>query len=117
LRDSTAMASSLSLSGHKRCHADQAIDPSCTCAVCFEVLLDPVTMPCGHALDQRCLQRMMAAGQRACPTCRQVLPTVKFSVSVLLRDLMQRDYPEQVPISRIKPLLLKGGRWTRYVRG
>jgi hypothetical protein len=76
-----------------------------------------VTMPCGHALDQRCLQRMMAAGQRACPTCRQVLPTVKFSVSVLLRDLMQRDYPEQVPISRIKPLLLKGGRWTRYVRG
>ena len=115
MRDSTAMASSLS--GHKRRHAEQEIDFDCTCVVCFEVLLDPVALPCGHALDQRCLQRMMAAGQRACPTCRQVLPAIKFSVSVLLRNVMQQRYPEQVPISRIKPLLLKGGRWPRHGRG
>jgi hypothetical protein len=107
------MASSLSLSGHKRSHAEQEIDSDCTCVVCFEVLLDPVTLPCG--LDQRCLQRLAAAGQRACPTCRQMLPAVKFSVSVLLRNLVQQRYPEQVPISN--PLLLKGGRWTRHGHG
>jgi hypothetical protein len=94
LRDSTAMASSLS--GHKRRHEEQEIDPNCTCVVCFEVLLDPVTLPCGHTIDQRCLQRMVAAGGSVCPTCRKVLPAVDFSVNVLLRDLMLRDYPEQV---------------------
>jgi hypothetical protein len=28
------------------------------CAVCFDVLLDPVTLPCGHTLDARCLMRV-----------------------------------------------------------
>ena len=71
--------------------------------MCFEVLLDPVTLPCGHTLDQRCLQRLVAAGGSACPTCREPLPAVLPNVSVQLRDLVQHQYPQQVP-----PLYLFG---------
>ena len=76
-------------------------DPTCTCAVCFEVLWNPVTLPCGHALDQRCAQRVVATATGlglppACPTCRQPLPAELPAVSVQLRDLVQRFYPEQV---------------------
>jgi hypothetical protein len=80
-----------SLSGHKRAHPEQEVAPECTCAVCFEVLLDPVALP-WHTLDQRCLQSAVAAGQRVCPLCRAPLPAVEFSVSVLLRDLVERLY-------------------------
>jgi hypothetical protein len=79
----------------------QEIDPDCCCAVCFDVLVDPVTMPCGHTLNQRCLQLLVAAasdgaGQRACPTCREVLPAVLPSVNIQLRNLVQRHHPIQV---------------------
>ena len=78
----------------------EEIHPDWCCAVCFDVLLDPVTLPCGHTLDQGCLQRIVEAassgvGQRACPTCREALPTVLPTVSVQLRNLVQRFHPEQ----------------------
>ena len=92
-----------SLSGHKRALPEQEVPPECSCAMCNEALLDPVTLPCGHTLDQRCLQSAVAAGQRLCPMCRAPLPTVLPPVNVLLRDMMQQRYPEQVPISRPNP--------------
>ena len=102
----------LSLSGQKRSQpeVEAEVDPSCCCAVCFEVLLDPVTLPCGHSLDQRCLQKVVAAasggtGQRACPTCRNALPMQLPDVSVQLRTLVQRLYQEQVRRGPQLPLL------------
>ena len=79
----------------------EELHPDWCCAVCFDVLLDPVALPCGHTLDQGCLQRIVEAassgvGQRACPTCREALPTVLPTVSVQLRNLVQRFHPEQV---------------------
>lgn len=77
------------------------MDPSCTCAVCLEVLLDPVTPLCGHALDLRCMQKMLDAGVvgtglRLCPTCREPLPEQLPRVSVQLRDMVEKHYSEQV---------------------
>jgi len=34
--------------------------------VCMEVLLDPVTPPCGHSLDPRCMQKLSDAGAEVC---------------------------------------------------
>ena len=83
--------------GQKRDRQEQEVDPSCTCAVCMEVLLDPVTPPCGHPLDQRCMQKLVDAGGRpACPTCRDPLPAQLPRVTVILRDMVQQRYPEQV---------------------
>jgi hypothetical protein len=91
-----------STAGHKRAREPE-ISPNCCCTVCFEVLLDPITLPCGHALDKLCLQQVMDAasrgvGQRKCPTCRQPLPAEMPSVSVQLRDMVQERYPQQVPM-------------------
>ena len=90
---------SSSLAGHKRRQAE--VDVSCCRAVCLEVLVDPVTLPCGHCLDQRCLQRVVAAasggtGQRACPTCRKALHAEPPATNVQMRDLVQ--WPYQVSV-------------------
>jgi hypothetical protein len=80
---------------------DEVDDPSCTCAVCLEVLLDPVTLSCGHSLDQACLERVLqmaeaGRGQRACPTCREAIPAKVPGVSVQMRDMIEKFYPQQV---------------------
>jgi len=90
---------SSSLSGHKRRQAE--VDVSCCRAVCLEVLVDPVTLPCGHCLDQRCLQKVVVpasggTGQRACPTCRKALPAELPAINDQMRDLVQWRYQEQV---------------------
>ena len=94
------MASSSSQQGQKRNREEQEVDPSCTCAVCMEVLLDPVTPLCGHPLDQRCMQKLVDAagggGRATCPTCRDPLPVQLPRVTVNLRDMVQQRYPEQV---------------------
>ena len=103
--------SSQSLSGQKRAHAEPEIDTDCTCFVCYEVMLDPVTLACGHTLDQRCLLKVVAtanrgAGQHACPMCRTMLPATLPGVNVQLRDTLQQRYPDQV---RTKPYSVGGG--------
>ena len=95
------MASSLSGQKRSQPEVEAEVDPSCCCTVCFEVLLDPVTLPCGHSLDQRCLQKVVAAasggtGQRACPTCRKALPAELPAINVQMRDLVQWRCQEQV---------------------
>ena len=68
------MASS-SQQGQKRNREEHGVDAGFTCTVCMEVLLDPVTPLCGHALDQRCMQKLLDAGGRhTCPTCKEPLP-------------------------------------------
>ena len=80
---------------------EQELDPSCSCAVCHLVLLDPVSLPCGHTLDRRCLQRVVDAadggtGRRVCPSCMDALPENLPRVNLAMRDLMHRLHPEQV---------------------
>ena len=84
----------------------EEIHPDWCCAVCFDVLLDPVTLPCGHTLDQGCLQRIVEAAssgvgqgwaRRACPTCREALPTVlPNNVNIQMRSMAKHRYSEQV---------------------
>jgi hypothetical protein len=82
-------------------HDQPEPDPDCTCFVCYEVLLDPVTLACNHTLCMRCLAKVVAtastgAGQRACPMCRGELPYVPPSVNMKLRETVQQRYPGQV---------------------
>lgn len=86
--------------GEERSRAEQ-LSPSCTCMVCWEVLCDPVALPCGHSLDQTCLRKALAAGQRRCPTCRAPLPAEVPAVNVQMRELVTERYPQQVgPIGK-----------------
>ena len=91
-------------SGHKR---KEPGDSYC-CVVCMEVLLDPVTLPCGHSLDKACLEQVIATtplvrGRRApcCPTCRGRVPKPPPCVTVSIRDVVEERY-----LRRCEPALL-----------
>jgi hypothetical protein len=103
-----------SSSGHKR---KQPGDDYC-CVVCMEVLLDPVTLPCGHSLDKACLEQVIATaplvrGRRApcCPTCRGKVPMKPSPcVSVTIRNIVEERFPEEVrPRPAIQPHRLQDG--------
>ncbi|KAK7049502.1 hypothetical protein VNI00_005533 [Paramarasmius palmivorus] len=44
-----------------------------TCEICFSIMYDPTTTPCGHTFCARCLHRSLDHGT-SCPLCRQQLP-------------------------------------------
>eukprot|EP00242_Pyramimonas_sp_CCMP2087_P002232 CAMPEP_0198229998 /NCGR_PEP_ID=MMETSP1445-20131203/114421_1 /TAXON_ID=36898 /ORGANISM="Pyramimonas sp., Strain CCMP2087" /LENGTH=158 /DNA_ID=CAMNT_0043910489 /DNA_START=679 /DNA_END=1155 /DNA_ORIENTATION=- len=74
--------------------------PDCCCAICHEVLLDPITLPCGHTLDKKCLHDLLASGQagvaQRCPICRANLPRTLPQVSTVTQSLMEQFFPEAV---------------------
>ena len=64
--------------------------PDVTCSICSEILIDPVSLHCGHTFCQLCLARMWrskgkpAPSRLQCPVCR--LPWRNFpGVNITLR--------------------------------
>ena len=64
--------------------------PDFTCSVCSDILLDPVSLHCGHSFCQLCLAGVwqssgrLPAARLACPVCR--LPWRNFpGVNITLR--------------------------------
>mmetsp|Transcript_2272 Transcript_2272/g.4607 ORF Transcript_2272/g.4607 Transcript_2272/m.4607 type:complete len:155 (+) Transcript_2272:186-650(+) len=58
-----------------------------TCAICSEILCQPVRMPCGHAFDRFCMQTWFNQ-QLTCPSCRQTCqPELPEIDSELLKNL------------------------------
>ena len=43
------------------------------CRVCYNIMFDPVTTPCGHTFCRKCLARVLDHSVD-CPMCRQALP-------------------------------------------
>ena len=44
-----------------------------TCGVCYDMLVLPTTLNCGHSFCRPCLSKWFAVDKKAeCPTCRQV---------------------------------------------
>ena len=68
------------------------------CSICFEILLEPTTINCGHSFCRICLARWFEARKQArqsfvCPECRKqwsAYPEVDYS----LRDAMQIWYAD-----------------------
>jgi hypothetical protein len=71
--------------------------------------MDPVSLPCGHTLDQKCLERVIASTtfdcKACCPTCRDPVPEPCPRINVTIRDMVERFYPRQVSLP-FKPLHL-----------
>jgi hypothetical protein len=70
LVDDTETGSPLRTSKSKRFSKLTADDYTCTC--CFEILLNPVSLLCGHNLCALCLANwFLISSKPICPTCRQ----------------------------------------------
>lgn len=74
------------------------------CSICFEILLEPTTINCGHSFCRICLARWFEARKLArqafiCPECRKqwaAYPEVDYS----LRDAMEIWYADLINIRK-----------------
>ncbi|WIA37465.1 hypothetical protein OEZ86_014381 [Tetradesmus obliquus] len=78
-----------------------------TCAICFELLLDPVVGSCGHDFCMHCITAWKDERQRAnksiqCPVCRSELisPYQPFGVCIRIRETIEKLFPEQLAVRR-----------------
>lgn len=47
--------------------------PEVTCLCCYDVLLDPTTLSCGHSFCRHCLAMWVQSSRKSmCPTCRRI---------------------------------------------
>ncbi len=53
-------------------HLKEATRHELDCHVCYNIMLDPITTPCGHTFCQKCLDRVLDHSN-LCPVCRRVL--------------------------------------------
>lgn len=98
---------------------DEGIVSSMTCGVCFQILLDPITLTCGHSFCQICLAQMWNMSQTSvllCPMCRQPwaqrggrLPSVNvifryrkdtqlslYGYIIYYRTILEHTFPDQI---------------------
>ncbi|XP_016334480.1 E3 ubiquitin-protein ligase RNF169-like [Sinocyclocheilus anshuiensis] len=72
------------------------------CPVCSEILLEPVTMPCGHSVCLHCFQRTVKLTSLCCPLCRLRVSSwarkqsrEKSLVNAELWELIRLSHPER----------------------
>ncbi|XP_052402788.1 bifunctional apoptosis regulator isoform X2 [Carassius gibelio] len=70
-----------------------------TCHCCYQVLVDPTTLTCGHSFCRHCLANWWASAlprvRRDCPECRAVWTGFP-RVNILLRDAVEKLFPAEV---------------------
>nr|XP_040054463.1 E3 ubiquitin/ISG15 ligase TRIM25-like [Gasterosteus aculeatus aculeatus] len=64
------------------------------CAVCLDVLKEPVTLPCGHSYCMSCIENIWGHGDQkethSCPQCRQTFgPRPSLVKNTMLTDLVE----------------------------
>ncbi|XP_017552229.1 E3 ubiquitin-protein ligase RNF169 [Pygocentrus nattereri] len=72
------------------------------CPVCLEILLEPVTMPCGHSVCLHCFKRTVELSTLCCPLCRLRVSSwarkqsrEKSLVNTELWEMVRQSYPER----------------------
>lgn len=59
----------------KKLSADDINLQELECPICYSLLVEPITAPCGHHACRRCLLEAIDHGTtHTCPTCRSLLP-------------------------------------------
>ncbi|XP_077740375.1 E3 ubiquitin-protein ligase RNF168 isoform X3 [Canis aureus] len=43
----------------------------CQCRICVDILVEPITLPCGHTLCSPCFQATVEKASLCCPFCRR----------------------------------------------
>ncbi|XP_065114247.1 bifunctional apoptosis regulator-like isoform X2 [Paramisgurnus dabryanus] len=70
--------------------------PEFTCHCCYEVLVDPTTLNCGHSFCRHCVAQWLHSSRKnECPECRQRWQGFP-KVNILLRDAVEKLFPAEV---------------------
>merc|ERR1719473_2641536 len=71
---------------------EEEVPPEFECAICNQLLLDPVSAPCGHTFCRACLEQSL--GYRGvCAVCRAPVAGVQ-AVNVLIRGIIADRFPQ-----------------------
>ena len=66
------------------------------CGCCYDLLLDPTTLTCGHSFCRYCLAKWFKTSKKTeCPECRQMWTGFP-SVNVRLRSIIEKAFPEKL---------------------
>jgi len=69
------------------------------CTLCLKLLYEPVTTPCGHTFCSPCLARSYDHANK-CPMCRTVLHVGQLPVSIVLKNILEKSFPEEYDMRR-----------------
>ncbi|KDQ26527.1 hypothetical protein PLEOSDRAFT_1089787 [Pleurotus ostreatus PC15] len=81
---------------------------SFSCVICLDVLMSPVSLPCGHIFCEECMKlhmdhsKTISTGCVGCPTCRTVF-------TVTMEELNNNRTPPMFPFPTIRRLYLPSG--------
>uniref|UniRef100_A0A672KWE4 Bifunctional apoptosis regulator n=1 Tax=Sinocyclocheilus grahami TaxID=75366 RepID=A0A672KWE4_SINGR len=88
-----------------------------SCHCCYQVLVDPTTLTCGHSFCRHCLANWWASAlprvRTDCPECRAVWTGFP-KVNILLRDAVEKMFPAVV--SRRKQAILSDPQFCRVLQ-
>ncbi|KAF7590545.1 hypothetical protein BBP40_002686 [Aspergillus hancockii] len=81
----------------------EAVQNQLDCQVCYSLILDPLTTPCGHTFCRGCITMVLNQSD-LCPACRRKLhmaSTVKSDpINKRIADIMETLLPEQIASRR-----------------
>ncbi|KAK3253068.1 hypothetical protein CYMTET_37660 [Cymbomonas tetramitiformis] len=87
------------------------------CAICLELMVDPVTLVCGHTLDRWCLKRYFqsAPPSPVCPICRRKLGASSHvpEPCVLLQNVILHLFPEEYARRKTPEYIACSGQYAR----
>jgi len=79
------------VSGAGSAEREEEVPPEFECSICLKLLLEPVTVSCGHTFCRRCLEESL--GYRgACAVCRAPIVSGQ-SVNILVRSIISERFP------------------------
>lgn len=73
-------------------------EEDCECALCHELMVQPVVLPCSHVFCRHCLAECLRGPARRCPLCRRLLHATSvedLAVCSLLSSFLEEKFPEE----------------------
>ncbi|XP_076874934.1 bifunctional apoptosis regulator-like [Brachyhypopomus gauderio] len=66
------------------------------CHCCYDIMVDPTTLNCGHSFCRHCLALWVQTSQKMeCPGCCEIFQQFP-KINILLRDLVETHFPANV---------------------
>ena len=91
-----------------------------TCKICYEILIEPIKLLCGHELCIICATSLIENKLYSCPICRKKIPKVLWDhLPVLLNEERWKEIKKKLPnevIQRLPDLIQFHKRETKRVR-